>query len=437
MTRPTAVINRLAQDRPAVVGYHRFVNNAKVSDGRIMEGHYQHLAKRIKGKDLICIQDTTEYNYHHHKHLLKEAELGTISDNRSLGLRVHPMLVMDAQDRFPYGFSSIEIINRVGQTKTRHERKYKQLPIEQKESYRWIKSMDQAKERLKGANSLTMVADRESDIYELWSRAPDERTHLVIRTSFTRKFVDQDHQAITPTNALGLMGTYQIYVPGKPGQSDKGRTATLEVFAQQADTVKPRSLSSQKYHQYPDKIPLSIVTARETVPEGVTIKEPIEWILLTDFKIATLQAALEVIDIYKSRWDIEQFFRLTKQKGFGLEESQLETAHGLCNLMVLVFIAAIRIYQMLKCRNSQTRPATDVFEEHEIELLAKISPALEGGSEKSKNKNKPQNLAFFVWVIARLGNWKPEDRDPPGPITFKRGWEVFENYLRIAQVVPP
>ena len=249
LTRPTAVINRLAQDRPAVVGYHRFVNNAKVSDGRIMEGHYQHLAKRIKGKDLICIQDTTEYNYHHHKHLLKEAELGTISDNRSLGLRVHPMMVIDAQDGFPYGFSSIEIINRVGQTKTRHERKYKQLPIEQKESYRWIKSMEQAKERLKAAHSLTMVADRESDIYQLWSSAPNARTHLVIRTNFTRKFVDQHHQEVVPTNALGLLGTYQIYIPGKPGRSDKGRTATLEVFAQQAYTLKPQSLSSEKYHQ--------------------------------------------------------------------------------------------------------------------------------------------------------------------------------------------
>ena len=401
-----------------------------------MGGHFQHAAQRVEGKDVICIQDTCELNYDHHKEIIKAGELGTISDNRSLGLRVHPMLIVDAEDDFPYGFSSFQIINRAGKSTDKHERNYRSLPIEEKESYRWLQSIAETKEQLCGAKGLTIVADRESDIYQLWSRVPDATTHLVIRTSFMRTFLDAQGQEVTASSAAALLGTHQIYVPGKFGKRVKGRTATLEVFAQKAYTAKPQALRSQKDNKDPDKIPLYIVTVREVMTKGTPIQEPVEWVLLTDRAVEALQDAVKIISIYKKRWNIEQIFRLTKQKGFGLEESQLETAHGLQNLIALVYIAAVRIYQMVKSRGDESRPGSDIFEEEQMQMLEKISPGLEGRTAKSKNSNKLYTLAYYTWVIARLGNWKPEDRDPPGPITFKRGWEVFENYMKITRLVP-
>ena len=77
-----------------------------------MKPHFEHVAKRTQGRNVICIQDTSEYNYQHHNRIIREGELGTISDDRSLGMRVHPMLVVDQADGYPYGFSSLQIINR-------------------------------------------------------------------------------------------------------------------------------------------------------------------------------------------------------------------------------------------------------------------------------------------------------------------------------------
>jgi len=129
--------------------------------------------------------------------------------------------------------------------------------------------------------------------------------------------------------------------------------------------------------------------------------------------------------------EYEQVFRLTKHKGFQLESSQLETGHAIENLIALVFIAAIRVFQMVKSRNDQQRPALDIFDEQEVTLLTRANKGIEGRSEKSKNKNKSGSIAFIIWIIARLGDWKPEDKDPPGPITMLKGWIVLQNYLKV------
>lgn len=401
-----------------------------------MESHFKHVSQQTQGRNLICIQDTAEYNYQHHQGILREGELGKISDDRSLGMRVHPMLVVDQDDGFTYGFSSFEIINRSSREKG-PRRSYKELPIEEKESYRWLSAIDQTKKQLSKAQSITVVADREADIYQLWSRVPDRQTHLIIRTALKRKFLDDEQNPIKADTPLEVLGIAKVFIHGRLGKADKSREAQLEISFQKAYTLKPRALASSKDANQldQDQVPLNVVAVKEITPPGVELKEPIQWFLLTDLPVENLTDALQVIEIYKSRWHIEQIFRLTKQKGFNLEESQLERAASLKNLMAFTFIAASRVYQMVLARNNESRMGCDLFEPDEMKALEKLSPQLEGRTERSKNKNKPQTLAFYIWVMARLGNWKPEDRDPPGPITFKRGWETFQSSFKISQML--
>lgn len=392
-----------------------------------MEGHYESVARKVSGKDLICIQDTSEYMYEHHRGILKDGTLGEINDE-NLGVRVHPTLVLDAHDEFAYGFSSLEIINRAGQTKDKHQREYKKLKIEEKESYRWVQAILNTKRLLHGARSLTIVADRESDIYQVWSRIPDKKTHLVIRTSLSRIFKNENGEKIDPTEPAKHMGFIKLAIPADPDKKNKAREANVELFIQKAWTGRPQSL---KRSNDPDSVPLYVVVAKEEISQKKLVPDPIEWILLTDMKTETFQDAISIISIYKSRWNIEQLFRLTKHKGFQLESSQLETGHAIENLIALVFIAAIRVFQMVKSRNDQQRPASDIFDEQEVTLLKKINKGVEGKSEKSKNKNNPESMAFTIWTIARLGDWKPEDKDPPGPITMVKGWIVLQNYIKV------
>lgn len=396
-----------------------------------MEGHYQSVAKKVSEKDLICIQDTSEYMYEHHRGILKDGTLGEIND-KNLGVRVHPMLVLDAHDEFAYGFSSLEIINRTGQTKDKREREYKKLAIEEKESYRWIQASLNTKRLLHEARSLTIVGDRESDIYQIWSRIPDEKTHLVIRTSLSRVFKNEQGEQIDPTEPEKRMGFIKLAIPANSEGTTKAREAHIELFVQKAWTRRPLVL---KRSNDPDSVPLYVVVAKEVINRQGEVHDLIEWILLTDIKTETFQDAINIISIYKSRWNIEQIFRLTKHKGFQLESSQLETGHAIENLIALVFIAAIRVFQMVKSRNDQQRPALDIFDEQEVTLLTRVNKGIEGKSEKSKNKNKSGSIAFIIWIIARLGDWKPEDKDPPGPITMLKGWIVLQNYLKVHQTL--
>lgn len=397
-----------------------------------MEGHFDSLARRVHGRNLICIQDTSEYMYTHHKGILKEGTLGRISDDYTLGVRVHPMLVMDASDEFVYGFSSFEIINRDDPSENRHDA-YKKLNIEDKESYRWIQAALNTKRLLNEARSLTIVGDRESDIYQIWSRIPDDRTHLVIRTSLTRVFVNGKGEKINAVDPKKRVGYLKLTVPVNFRKERKSREANIEVFVQKAWTRRPPSLKNRGNDG--EEVPVYVVVAKEITNGSKEVSDPIEWKLLTDIKVSTLEDAMAIISTYKSRWTIEQIFRLTKQKGFQLESSQLETGHALENLIALVFIAAIRVFQMVKNRDDEHRSAEDLFEESEAKLLTKINKGLEGKSEKSKNKKKPGTIAFMAWIIARLGNWKPEDRDPPGPITMLKGWIIFQSYLKVNQML--
>jgi Transposase DDE domain len=397
-----------------------------------MEGHFDSLARRVHGRDLICIQDTSDYMYTHHKGILKEGTLGRIGDDYTLGVRVHPMLVMDAADEFVYGFSSFEIINRNSPSENRRE-EYKKLNIEDKESYRWIQAALNTKRLLKEAQSLTIVGDRESDVYQIWSRIPDDRTHLVIRTSLTRVFVNGRGEKINAVDPKKRVGYLKLTVPVNFRKERKSREAHIEVFVQQAWTRRPPSLKNRGNDG--EEVPVYVVVAKEITNGSKEVSDPIEWKLLTDIKVSTLGDAMAIISTYKSRWTIEQIFRLTKQKGFQLESSQLETGHAIENLIALVFIAAIRVFQMVKNRDDEHRSAEDLFDESEVKLLTKISKGLEGKSEKSKNKKKPATIAFVAWIIARLGNWKPEDRDPPGPITMLKGWIIFQNYLKVNQIL--
>lgn len=393
-----------------------------------MEGHYEWLSSMVHGKDLICIQDKSDYMYSHQKGLRKKGELGTIGHDFTLGVRVHPMLVLDAVDEFVYGFSSLEIMNRDGETQNRPPEFYKKLNIEEKESYRWIHGALHSKIVLETARSLTFVSDRESDIYQLWSRIPDKNTHLVIRSTLNRVFQDQAGKRIDPTKPGKRLGIMKLSIPANSDKKRKAREAHIELFARKCWTRRPPTWKQRKE---PSSIPLYLVVAKEIVDPQADISDPVEWYLLTDIETTTFDQAFKIVSIYKTRWNIEQVFRLTKHQGFQLENSQLETAHALENLIALVFIAAIKVFQMVKSRSDEDRPALDIFHEEEARLLTKISAGLEGKSEKSKNRNKPGSVAFIIWTIARLGKWKPEDKAPPGPITLLRGWNVLQNYIAV------
>jgi len=189
----TAVINKLASTHSLKTAFYHMLSNKRLDHDDILEGGYRLCnSSTTSVKHVLCIQDTTEFNYHSIRNKLGELDpnIGPTGKKTIPGFFCHPMLVVDAQSSSIQGLSSVIIYNRTWSQKDKNERNYAQLPIQEKESYRWIKSAELSCERIPENTLKTIIGDRESDIYEEFVVVPDEQTHILVRSRADRNLLD-------------------------------------------------------------------------------------------------------------------------------------------------------------------------------------------------------------------------------------------------------
>jgi hypothetical protein len=376
----------------------------------------------VSGQCILGIQDTTELNYQAHAGRVQG--LGTVGNGVDVGLFLHPLLVLEAGSGACLGLGGVTIWMR----NKKKEKDYQRQPIEEKESYRWLETANQGKEALKGATSLTIIADRESDIYEEWYRLPDERTHLLTRASQDR-LLSSGKRLFSHVAEDEVKGILEIEVREREGKRSAHR-AKLEIRYGELEIKKPKNCSDKKA---PRSVKLSVVDVKELTETVVAGEEPIHWCLLTTHRVETVEEACQVVRWYSLRWNVEQLFRTLKKQGFQVESSQLETGEGLSKLAVIALRAAVKTMQLTLAREGKTvdRPMNDVFSQEEGEVLNKMQSRLEGKTEKQKNPYEKGKLSWAAWIIARLGGWKGYGSErPPGPITMLRGQIEFSSICR-------
>lgn len=424
--KKTAILNRLAKTRKQLVAYSRFLHNPSVTTSELVKEATSDCSHNVQGKHILCIEDTTELNYESKSGKLCEddTDLGPMGNNENKGFFLHPTLAVDADDLFPLGFSDIYCWNRSLDKGTKFSRKYTTLPIEQKESFRWIRSALNSKKQLDKAKHITIIADREGDIYEEFALIPDDKTDILIRSKSDRKLYKNDKKLFDHLAHSKVQGTYTIDIPGDMRRKRKARKAIMEVRFSTVKIKRPKNINNSSL---PDFIEINAVETKEkqeTVPDG---EEPIIWHLLTTHKVKTIEQAQTIINWYCARWLIEQLFRTLKTQGLDIEASQLESGQALKKLAIIALQASLKIMQLVQERDGHGGyPATIIFEKNELSLLEKLSTDLEGNTTKQQNPHSKYSLAWAAWVIGRLGGWKGyASQSPPGPISMKRGLEEF------------
>ena len=417
VSQQTVCLRRLAGSRAREVQFGRWLANDKVTSEALLANAYARTGAVAAGRHVLAIQDTSELN--HQAHAGRVRGLGTVGNGSDLGLFIHPLLAVDATDGACLGLAHLHHWMR---TKKAHPH-YRRLPIERKESYRWLKVAEAGKKCLSEAAMVTLVADRESDIYEEWARLPDERTHLLTRVCRDRTLATGG-KLFAWIDAQPVQGTYSFEVPARPGKRSAHR-ARLTVRFGRIAIKRPASCSDK---QAPKQIELSVIEVKELPDSVIGNEEPIHWRLLTTHDIACFEDALRCVGWYRQRWNIEQLFRTLKQQGLKVESSQVETGEGLTKLTCMAVQAAVRILQLTLARDGQhAAQASDVFDAQEINILQRILPTLEGKTQKQKNPHHPGSLAHATWVVARLGGWKGYASEAkPGPITMLRGLQRME-----------
>lgn len=409
---------RTASDRRAEwVGFSRWLNNPSVTAEEIAVHSAEALSERVTGLHVLAIQDTTELNYA--KHAGRVRGLGPSGNGRDPGLFVHPVLAIDAGSEALLGLAGMQIWTREGPASP----DYRSQPIEEKESYRWIKGAASAKSALAAAAMVTVIGDRESDIYEEFDRIPDERTHLLTRACRDRALVGGG-RLFDITETWPVQHRFELEVRAQPGRP--ARTAHVAVRFGEITVKRPGNCSDPKAAR---QLTLHLVEVREL---DAAVEEPIHWRLLTTHAVTTIAQALQIVAWYRQRWHIEQLFRTCKSQGLDLESSQVEVAEALFNLAAIAMIAATRIMQLVLARDGTVnRPATDVVAADQLPMLEALQVRLEGKTVKQKNPHAKHSIAWLAWIVARLGGWTGYASErPPGPVTMRRGWQRFEQMVQ-------
>jgi len=414
VSRQCLCLRRLSEgSRAREVGFGRFLANAKVTVERLIEGWSEQTRSAVAGRHVLALQDTSEINFRTTPE--RRRGLGEIGKGRGRGVLVHAMVAVDAGNGSCLGLVAGSVYTRQGRVEIPHAKR----ALEDKESRRWIDTAAAAKPVLAAAAMVTVVADRESDIYAEWATLPGENFHLLTRVMRERALAGggtlSSAAASLPfvaTRTVDLLATHKR----------AARQAVLSLRFGAVEVLRP---DGSGLRHLPKQVSLRFVEVIERHPPAAV--EPVHWRLLTTHDVTDVAAAWQIVDWYRRRWTIEQLFRLMKSHGLRIEDSQLANADALIKLAAIATRAATMILQLVQARDAKScEPADNAFSQPEILVLDSLNAKIEGKTALQKNPHAKHTLAWASWIIARLGGWDgyPSSK-PPGPITLRHGWEYF------------
>ena len=379
---------------------------------------------RAAGRHVLAIQDTTHLSFPRRA----GGGLGPGGNGEVPALFVHPVLALDAADGTALGVAAGRVWTR-GSEKVLPRRS---RSLAEKESARWIEEGAAAKTALSSARQVTLIADRESDIYEEWVTLPGLGFDLITRASRDRKLVGEQ-RLFTVAKVWPVAAHRELEVPVR--KSRPARQATLALKYGPVSLCHPRHCSTSGL---PKTLTLQLVEVQELdPPEGV---QAIHWRLLTTHQVESAEEAWQIVDWYRGRWRIEEYFRVLKKSGIDLEEAMVEGVHALTNLVAMAAVAGVAVMQLVEGREAgPERRASEVITLREITFAQALNPTLEGKTEKQKNPHQEGSLAWLAWIVARLGGWSGYQRyGPAGPKTMAYGWRQFKTMTlgwQLSQIV--
>lgn len=380
-----------------------------------------HCEQQVEGRHILSISDPSEINLESHRGRLKSEGLGVVGNNKDVGLFIHPTLAVDAENGFPLGLSNVQLWTR---SPERPERDQAKLPIEEKESFKWLASAERSQRcfQVGGARLVTHIGDREADIYEEWATVPDRYNHVLVRVHQDRRLLGRTESLYTYLSAQPCEGTYTVDVIADSRHGRTAREALLVVRWTSVEIQRPDKLNRE---DYPPRVKLYAVEAKEVnTPTG---QEPIHWRLMTTHPVVAIEQALQVIKWYCWRWLIEQLFATLKFVGLNIEATQLESIKAIQRLTILALSVAVKTLQMVEGRDNLDVPASVAFSQEQQQCLTQIAPTLQGRTLKQQNPSPKASLPWSTWLIARLGGWSGyRSGRPPGIPTLVHGLRRFE-----------
>jgi hypothetical protein len=398
----------VCQDWANTKAAYRFFSNDRVSEADILAGHFQSTRDRAAAAEglILVLHDTTEFSYQREKSeaigITKSInsgrdKAGRLRSHTVCGILMHSSLAVTIEG-VPLGLAAVKFWTRKkfkGTAALKRKVNPTRIPIEKKESIRWLENLKQSTQLLDHPGRCIHVGDRESDIYELFCAAQEIGTHFLIRTCVNRLAGDGNHTIADEMDEVAVKGLHHIEVRDSDGDADE---AVLEIRYRKIRVLPPIG----KQNRYP-ALTLTVIHAEERgTPKN---RKKIDWKLITDLPVRSRTDVIEKLEMYALRWKIEVFHKILKS-GCKAEESKLRTAQRLTNLISLFCVLSWRIFWITMLnRSAPDGPPTLALTATEISVLDCLV------NDKSKARRK--TLSHYLIKIARLGGYLARASDPP------------------------
>ena len=414
---------------------YRLVHNPEVTPDKVLAAHRDATLARAKGSGrLLLVQDTTELDFTGFKAM---GGNGPLSCPERRGFFLHSHLLIAENGGVALGICGAQSWSRTDEAHGKRARR-KKLPIEEKESMRWMQGYAEACTLAQTfpEQEVIMVADRECDIYEIYTQAQElleqkvRRADFIIRASSNRA-LEKGAKLFESVRSAPLLGTYEVEVKHQI-QNKKGADGNRHKTVRQARTAL-LAVRSARVRLRPPKRPdrklpvleVTAVIAREIDPPAG--EDPVEWILLSSLPVEDFSAARRLLFDYCQRWLIEEFHRVLKT---GCRVESLSFSEAACT-QVLIALYMVISWRILYLRDLSRcypeLPASCFFSEMEWRVACIIG--------RIKRERAPP-LAELVALIAKMGGYFGRKNDrPPGPEVIWRGLQKLQCYVEALEAL--
>ena len=412
--QPQAGIPEACGCKARTMGAYRLFHNPKVTMDVVLNAHKEATLERIKEQRIVLApQDTTTLTYTTHPMTQGLGPVNT-ADDEAIGLLLHDTMAF-TEEGTPLGILDAQCWARDPQDRGKRYRRH-DLPIEQKESMKWLRSFRKVAElqKLCPHTLLVSIGDRESDLHELFVEAVKDPggPGLLVRAEKSRNRKVEEQFLWDFMLQQDVAGSLKIHVPRRG--SRKARDAWVDLRYAQVEVKAPRRSGSV--------LPVRVwaVYVLEQVSDE-TMDCSIEWMLLTTVEAKTFEEARKRVEWYSGRWGIEVYHR-TLKSGCRIKDRQLGTADRLETCLGIDMVVAWRIYHLTMLgRETPELPCTVFFKDIEWKALCcyvKKTP---------KVPQKPPSLREAMFMVGAIGGHLGRKSDGfPGTQTLWRGLQRLE-----------
>jgi hypothetical protein len=384
---------------------YRFWDNDKVEASAIVRAHQASTLERMKTEQIVlAIQDTTDLNFTHHPHT---SGLGYLEADYLQGLKVHSTIAVST-DGVPLGVLNQSVWARDNQQLgKKHQRQRK--ATKDKESQRWLDAELETVKLIPPTQTIVTVADREADIFDLFSQIETGQGEFLIRATHNR-CVESELSYLIPTiEVAAVAGEMVVNIQRNPNTA--ARDARLQIQFTQTNLCSPAHRTVAQ-SQPPVRVNTILATEIDP-PSGV---KPIRWLLLTTLPVTNLDEAITCIRYYTLRWLIERY-HYTLKSGCQIEQLQLQSAERIKRAFATYSLVAWRLLWITYLARVEPEISCEVcLEPDEWQALACHHLAVR------TPPTQPPTLRQAVQWIARLGGFLARRGDGfPGVKTIWRG----------------